>query len=442
MNFRIRRRWSVLLALLCGLAAGSRTAGAVECGEVLTEDTVLEADLLDCPGDGLIVGADGIRIDLGGHVLGGLDSSFNPGTIGIRNNGHDDVEIRNGRIQNFEEGVHLEGVTRNQLEALGIGSRSSTSCIVLVDSDRNDIRDTGMGCGDYGILLIASHGNRLESTRANLNDNGSALVRSDHNELVDNRFGGGEDHSLLLEHSDHNLVRGNRIGATYEASIRLSDSHDNQLIENTVMGGDEDGILLSSSHRNVIARNEVFGENFGLTLSSSHHNRIKSNVIDSFWTHVVYFVRSNHNWFTGNTIIGFSVSRCDSRPDNRWSGVRVFEGTSNRFAGNAVTENCLHGIDVDATSRNTLLLRNLVYNNGDDGIHVDDPTAKLVSNTALGNGDYGIEAVQRVRGGGNRAFHNGNPDQCLNTNCMQSRHTRSRGRSSMDSATARGSGIR
>lgn len=67
----------------------------------------------------------------------------------------------------------------------------------------------------------------------------------------------------------------------------------------------------------------------------------------------------------------------------------------------------------ESTTRETRLLRNLAYDNGDDGLDVADPTAQIVGNSALGNGGYGVEAVPGVQGSGNRAFGNGNPEQCL-----------------------------
>ena len=47
-------------------AAGSVAASDL-CGATLTGDVRLDHDLV-CEGDGLIVGADGIRIDLNGHT--------------------------------------------------------------------------------------------------------------------------------------------------------------------------------------------------------------------------------------------------------------------------------------------------------------------------------------------------------------------------------------
>jgi len=51
------------LALLVTLAPAAALAQTpVGCGDVLTSDTTLTVDLLDCPGDGLIIAADGITL--------------------------------------------------------------------------------------------------------------------------------------------------------------------------------------------------------------------------------------------------------------------------------------------------------------------------------------------------------------------------------------------
>ena len=66
----------------------------MQCGDTITQDTTLDSDLLDCPGPAIIVGADGITIDLGGHTVSG--QVFGPS---VGNSGFDDVTVRNGRLQ-------------------------------------------------------------------------------------------------------------------------------------------------------------------------------------------------------------------------------------------------------------------------------------------------------------------------------------------------------
>ena len=75
-------------------------------------------------------------------------------------------------------------------------------------------------------------------------------------------------------------------------------------------------------------------------------------------------------------------------------------------------------IDRDIQAQVSELRRNRTDRNGDDGIDVRSDKVALVANRARWNFDLGIEAVAGVLdGGGNRAFGNGNPLQCVNVFC-------------------------
>src|SRR5215207_1793764 len=77
----------VALTLIGAAPASAQPA----CGEVITQDTTLTADL-DCGfADGLVIGAAGVTLDLGGHRIS------TSGT-GVSNPGFADVTIRNGSI--------------------------------------------------------------------------------------------------------------------------------------------------------------------------------------------------------------------------------------------------------------------------------------------------------------------------------------------------------
>lgn len=94
---------ATLLATIGAPATSHAARDALACGAVVTDDTRLSADLLDCPGPALVVGAPGITIDLDGHVLDGTGTG-----AGIDNNaGHDDVTIRGGVIQGFSQGIDM-----------------------------------------------------------------------------------------------------------------------------------------------------------------------------------------------------------------------------------------------------------------------------------------------------------------------------------------------
>ncbi len=71
----------------------------MRCGDVISEDTKLKEDLLDCPGNGLEIGADGVTLDLGGHVVNGTGTG-----VGIRNPEGNDVTIKRGTVREFGTG--------------------------------------------------------------------------------------------------------------------------------------------------------------------------------------------------------------------------------------------------------------------------------------------------------------------------------------------------
>lgn len=97
---RPARHLVLVVVLVLGwlaLAAGPAAAQPLTCGDTVTHDTTLTGDLLDCSGDGLVIGADGITVDLNGHTISGriiLGGSLDQ--VGIDNRGHDGLTIRNG----------------------------------------------------------------------------------------------------------------------------------------------------------------------------------------------------------------------------------------------------------------------------------------------------------------------------------------------------------
>ncbi|MGZ8752314.1 MAG: DNRLRE domain-containing protein, partial [Acidimicrobiia bacterium] len=85
------------------------------CGARVTESIRLANDLLGCLGEGLIIGAPNIVVDLDGHrITSGLvlDPGEEDGLIaGIRNAGYENVTIRDGSVEGFGYGVRLLGST-------------------------------------------------------------------------------------------------------------------------------------------------------------------------------------------------------------------------------------------------------------------------------------------------------------------------------------------
>jgi hypothetical protein len=107
-------------AMLLALSAGPALADHVQCGDVITQDTTLTADL-NCSGDGLMIAADGVTLDLAGHSITGPGPGsgcavtacrfYNGVLVGGTGTGQAprpsvrNVTVENGTIRGFDAGV-------------------------------------------------------------------------------------------------------------------------------------------------------------------------------------------------------------------------------------------------------------------------------------------------------------------------------------------------
>ena len=73
-------------------------ASQLSCGETITTDTTLHTDLLNCKNHGIVIGADGITLDLNGHLIdgdatqaAGCDPQTEACDVGVLIRGHDGV---------------------------------------------------------------------------------------------------------------------------------------------------------------------------------------------------------------------------------------------------------------------------------------------------------------------------------------------------------------
>ena len=98
------------------LAQGKTLAPEPSCGAVITADTTLLHDLIDCPGDGIVIGAANVTLDLNRHTIDGDAASGALGPdIGIRNDGFDGVTVKGGTVREFDFGIRISNVSANSL---------------------------------------------------------------------------------------------------------------------------------------------------------------------------------------------------------------------------------------------------------------------------------------------------------------------------------------
>jgi parallel beta-helix repeat protein len=351
-------------------------AAQPSCSATITSNTTLAADLANCPGDGIVIGADNITLDLNGHTIDGDgipgDSALD---VGIRNNGHAGVTIIGGTVGEFDRGIQLDGAGGNLLQHLKV-----------------------MDNGGRGITLQnASNGNRIEFTNAsnNLNRAGIAVISSDVNTV------------------EHDQLDDNDVGVLLGGGAANNSVEDNTMTTNP--GG---GVVVLSSDENTVARNRM--EEGGLVISGNH-NLVAANLV----THILGCddgcgIGISVEGGTSNRVVGNFVDHTAR------NGIRV-DAYGAPAIGTILRANIVRsaggdGLAVDTDQvgpvLDTTLEDNITIRSGHDGINVQSAATTLTRNLALHNGNLGLEAVAGVTdGGGNRAVGNGDPAQCTNVSC-------------------------
>ena len=319
---------AIAAAALLTIGAGSALAKKplpVACGQVITHNFHLRNDLVDCPGPGLVIGANHIRVDLGGHTVDGVNAGD-----GIDNTGgFDNVIVRHGTVQQFQQGVHLVNASRNRL-------------------DRLTVQQTFRG-----IEVESSDHTRIVHNRVTANFDGIHLIGSDTNRIAyNNVFGNTASAIVLITGSDGNKVVHNKTHDNASWGITSDFSADNVYDHNRVF-------------RNTIAGIEPFhGTNIRITNNTVWRNQIG---IELFTT-------------TGSVLRGNKV---------RYSvgdGIHTFMGsTGNRLVNNSAHRNGDDGIDVEDAG-NTIR-RNHANRNADLGIFAAAGNIDGHGNTAHHNGN-------------------------------------------------------
>jgi parallel beta-helix repeat protein/adhesin HecA-like repeat protein len=362
-----------LIAVVAGasalwmVAAGPAAAQPLTCGQVITQDTRLDSDL-NCFGTGvraaLFIGADGITLDLRGHTISASRS--------IIDDGHDNVTIRNGTLDN-DDGPLIQGASGTRLRNLRFQGISYG--LDISDSDHTDVRRSEFP-GAALLMRDGSSWNTVARNRFSFSEGTVNITRgSHHNRVVDNDLVGPSDaDKIWLYDADDNRIAHNRMSSLFNGITLLAGSDRNTIVDNVI--------------RPELAVHQF---DIGISLSDSSHNLVRGNTV------------------TGNLV-----------------GLRVRSGAGNWLVGNSSGETLgpirddedADGVRVEAGATGTVLAYNRADRAADDGIDVEAPGTALRGNRADDNADLGIEAVPGIIDlGGNLASGNGNPLQCLNVVC-------------------------
>jgi parallel beta-helix repeat protein len=409
------RRWLLLgvATVVAALPAAPALAGggrpSLRCGQTVTTSLTLTRDLVGCPGDGLVVGADGITIDLGGHAIRGVNTV---GGTGVVVDGHRGVRVVNGTISDFfAAGVSLhaspDALVRDlRVRRIGAGGvEPQTSAGIHVDGSPgvrvldSVVRNEVDAFQSDGVVVLGSPGAVLRGNRLVRNAwNGAVVIESPDARVTGNELDGNGNNGLEVNGaSDRALVALNHAAGNAQFGLVVGASSDVRVVGNDVSGNPEAGILSFDLIDGLLAGNGATGNGVGILLAGgqngSHGNRVLANrAVRNHDVGILLDGAADDNEVRGNEASG--------NGGGDGFGIIVFESTGNVLADNVANANAADGIRIEeeepgASAGNT-----------------------LTRNVANRNGGHGINAVAgTIDGGGNRGRNNATPPDCIGVAC-------------------------
>jgi parallel beta-helix repeat protein len=428
-------------------------ADQIICGQVIRTSTTITNSLAGCAGDGLVIGASGITVDLNGNTIQGTGLG-----AGIQNNGHDDVTIRNGALVNFDHGVVLNpGTERNSVTGLTL-AKNEWSAIELNAASGNHVAQNqlsevgdlgvrltngssdnaitgnvvGAGAGDSFVVELGSHRNwlqgnvvqtsagqavRVEGSAntmvlanefAGSSDVGIAMTAAPGSVVQANRLGGGGDAGVLLSGGTASVVRFNAFGQSSDAGVVLEGMSNSLVKGNSLASSGDAAIVLrgGSSDVRVIDNTASHSSDAGIFISDGAANTVRGNILTSN-AHGIELSGGQQNRVEFNAMEA-----------NLGLGMEVSQSAGNTIFGNTMDGNLQGGIWVDTEATGNVIEGNAARGNGGDGINVISAGTVVRYNLARLNQGWGIHgAAGVVDGGRNGASGNAEPAQCYFIAC-------------------------
>jgi parallel beta-helix repeat protein len=392
------------------VAAGAATATVVKCGQVVTKSITLANSLSNCHGNGLVIGANNLTIDLAGHSISGVNTR---GTEGIADDGHPGAHIQNGTIQRFFlNGVGLRGaphsvVSNMTIQGIGAGNvEGDASAGVLVKNSagtsvaNNKISNNVVSFQSDGVDVLSSPGTTVRGNVLAANSwDGMVVLFSPDSIVSANTVQGNKNQGLELNgNSDRSVVSGNFAGNNAVNGLTIGASSKVRIEGNFLKGNGENGLFFFDLNGSVVRNNQAGGNAVGIALErgqfGSANNQLLNNQTNRNRFAGVIVEGADHNLLQGNT------SDANQGPPGEGGGFIIAAAKANILRANVAIGNLDVGIgffeDTPGDAKGNVLIGNFVTNN-----HA-----------------HGIDAVAgTIDGGGNIARGNTPPPQCVGVTC-------------------------
>ena len=337
------------------LAVATSPASAVKCGDVITNNAVLNADLTcTCawkspasePAAAALEVVGPATLDLKGHTVSCGDKFGNEAAFD-----NDDFHLMacltiSGKGATVKNGIFTEcmaGIAGNEL---GVED-------VLI----KDIIATNIGY--YGIAVVGNN-NRL------------------HNVTIDNYL----DVGIYLEGNNNEVKESNVTNGLHGIDLKGNDNH---VKSSYVARTDYAGIEFIGNNNNARSNTVENGNVFSCMITNGVGNVVKNNTVRRCSGFGVNS-KGNNSIITGNTF--YSTAKASIYA----TLPRFFNGTGHRITGNRIEKSGADGIVIARGQEKTVVARNVIVDSVGNGILLATWSARsrVLSNTVSKCGKVGL----------------------------------------------------
>jgi parallel beta-helix repeat protein len=258
----------------------SVSAAEPGCGATITKSTTLHSNIGPCPGDGLVIGQDGITLNCAGHTISGEGSN-----VGVALSGRATVTVKNCHVTGFLYGVQLSDSSGNELIGNSANGNGGDGYILDTNSAMNTLtRNTADSNSHFGFVLSDSSGNSLTRNTADVNGFAGFTVNGSSRDTLTKNSAEGNSEGFMLFVDSSVTLASNRADKNQFDGFSVVASSDNVLARNIADGNGGPGFSLNfGSNDNRLWSNTGDGNNIsGFDVdSSSSTNSLASNTANN-----------------------------------------------------------------------------------------------------------------------------------------------------------------
>jgi parallel beta-helix repeat protein len=242
-----------------------------ECGDTLVESHYFYYSLDDCPGHGIIIGADDLTLECYQASFSYIDGDQTTSNYGIYNSGYDNFQLINCTIKEFNRGVLIENAENNIIRN-NVIEDSTNSGIRIRYSDEIFIEENLLTNNGLGMTYWGTGGMNILDNEISYNgDQGIGNGWDDENDFSYKTINGNNIHhntgAGISTGSDNLTVIGNHIHNNGASGLNPIYSV-NILVENNIVHDNGyTGINANSIGEGIISGNEVYENDIGILLN-------------------------------------------------------------------------------------------------------------------------------------------------------------------------------